>query len=196
MNDIISLLRQMQLAIKCPKKKKNEYAGYMYRTCDDIMEAANKAIPEACSVGVSDEVVLIGERYYVKATASFLHAGQSIDRTGYAREPLVKKGQDEPQITGTASSYARKLALSGLLMLDDGVDDDATNMHIEPMTPPGKPIEGLSVIENLRNEIKIRQNINPSYKRAVEVVLTKKDKKLNDLDEEGLEWLLKLSLKD
>lgn len=121
-------LAEVQQALKVPKDQKNAYAGYRYRTCGAILEAVKPHMKDA-TVTLSDELVLVGERYYVKATATFKGEDEA-SVTAYAREPLSKKGNDEPQITGTASTYARKMALGGLFAIDDSAEDpDATNDH-------------------------------------------------------------------
>lgn len=126
-------IASVQKALKAPKGQYNSFGKYHYRSCEDILEAAK---PLCCDNGivltVSDELVLIGERYYIKATAT-LHDTDSpivVSNTAYARESADKKGMDECQITGTASSYARKYALNGLFCIDDTKDADTDEyMH-------------------------------------------------------------------
>lgn len=126
---IFQKLRNVQQKLKAPKGQYNSFGKYKYRSCEDIMEAAKPVChEEKLNLTVTDDIVLIGDRYYVKALAS-VHddEGNSVITTGLAREPENKKGMDESQITGAASSYARKYALAGLLALDDTKDADATN---------------------------------------------------------------------
>ena len=120
-------LMQAQSELKAPKGQYNSFGKYKYRSCEDILEALKPVLAKAKAiVTVTDELLLIGDRYYVKATAIFLDAetGESVSGTAYAREEETKKGMDGAQITGTASSYARKYALNGLFLIDDTKDAD------------------------------------------------------------------------
>lgn len=123
MSEIYKELKSVQQSISAPKSQFNKFGNYGYRNCEDILNAFKKIKTDA-SIILSDEIVLVGERYYLKATASFRLGNEALFNTAYAREPLVKKGMDESQITGTASSYARKYALNGLLAIDDTKDAD------------------------------------------------------------------------
>ena len=131
---IYTKLAIIQKKLKCEKSQYNSFGKYKYRSCEDILKAVKPLLDETKTVlTLSDELVAIGERYYVKATATLLDAEESkdvpfISTTAYAREEETKKGMDGSQITGTASSYARKYALGGLFDIDDGIDSDATNM--------------------------------------------------------------------
>ena len=120
---IYEKLSAIQVKLNAPKKQYNSYGRYNYRSCEDILEGLKPHLEETkTAVTVNDEIVLIGERYYVKATAT-LHdceSDKSVSNTAYAREELTKKGMDASQITGSTSSYARKYALmvcSVLMML-------------------------------------------------------------------------------
>lgn len=130
---IYAKLATIQKKLKCEKSQYNSFGKYKYRSCEDILKAVKPLLDETKTVlTLSDELVAIGERYYVKATATLLDTEESkdvpfISTTAYAREEETKKGMDGSQITGTASSYARKYALGGLFDIDDGIDSDATN---------------------------------------------------------------------
>jgi hypothetical protein len=118
-------LKRIQQQLKAPKSQRNSFGNYNYRSCEDILEAVKPLLAEEkAMLLLSDELVQIGERYYVKATARFVQDSESIEVTAYAREAEIKKGMDESQITGTASSYARKYALNGLFLIDDTKDAD------------------------------------------------------------------------
>ena len=124
---IYQKLAEVQIELKAPKNKKNTFGGYNYRSCEDILEALKPILSRhEALVTISDEIVEIGGRIYVKATAMFSDQkeGTAIQVTAYAREAESKKGMDDSQITGTASSYARKYALNGLLLIDDTKDAD------------------------------------------------------------------------
>lgn len=125
---IYETLSKVQQELKAPKGQYNNFGKYSFRSCEDILEAVKPILAGLKAVIVlSDELTMIGDRYYIKATAT-LHAGsESVSTTAYAREEQEKKGMDGSQITGSSSSYARKYALSGLLALDDTKDSDATN---------------------------------------------------------------------
>lgn len=123
---IYAALAAVQSELKAPKGQFNKFGGYHYRSCEDILEAV-KPILKAhdLALHLADEPAMVGERYYIKATATLTDfAGQQISSTAYARESLDKKGMDDSQITGTASSYARKYALNGLFCIDDTKDAD------------------------------------------------------------------------
>lgn len=126
-------LIQIQQRLKAPKKNKNTFGGYNYRSCEDILEAVKPICHElGCLINICDEIVEVGGRIYVKATASIYNAdGQCFSATAYAREEETKKGMDAAQITGSASSYARKYALNGLLAIDDTKDADTNEYQIK-----------------------------------------------------------------
>ena len=120
-------LTTIQLDLKAPKSKRNNFGNYNYRSCEDILEAVKPLLAaNMCSLTLDDDVLCIGDRVYVKATATLTdHAeGATISTHAFAREAETKKGMDESQITGTASSYARKYALNGLFAIDDTKDAD------------------------------------------------------------------------
>ena len=123
-------LINIQQALKAPKNQRNSFGGYNYRSAEDILEAVKPLLfKEDVCLSISDEIVNIGNRFYIKATVSLFGSdGKEIAKTSaFAREADTKKGQDESQITGAASSYARKYALNGMFCIDDTKDADATN---------------------------------------------------------------------
>lgn len=124
-------LNLIQTKLNAPKNQRNTFGNYNYRSCEDILEALKPLLKETgCTVTISDDIVLIGDRYYIKATATITNeSGESISNSAFAREPLNRKGSDESQITGATSSYARKYALNGLFCIDDNKDPDVTNTH-------------------------------------------------------------------
>lgn len=119
----------IQSELKAPKSQFNKFGGYKYRKAEDILEAAKPLLAkQKCTLIITDDVVLIGNRIYVKATAIIKNEkGECETSTGWAREEETKKGMDGSQITGASSSYARKYALNGLFAIDDNQDSDATN---------------------------------------------------------------------
>lgn len=136
---LIEKLMNIQTELKVPKNQLNKFGGYKFRNCEDILEAVKPiCAKQKCVVTVSDEVQHIGDRYYIIATAS-LHDTESDDiirATANAREEETKKGMDASQISGSASSYARKYALNGLFAIDDTKDSDTTNKHGEDEMEP------------------------------------------------------------
>lgn len=136
--NIYSKLAIIQKDLNAPKNQKNSFGGYNYRSCEDILEAVKPLLAaNNVTLVLSDDVILLGERFYVKATAKIIDigTGDTIENTALAREEETKKGMDASQITGASSSYARKYALNGLFCIDDNKDSDKTNVgEPEPET--------------------------------------------------------------
>ena len=132
MGNVYLKLVEVQNKLKAPKNQFNKFGNYAYRNCEDILEALKPILSEVKAVvNISDEVVLVGERYYIKATVKFIDAetGEVVEASAMAREEENKKGMDSSQLTGSTSSYARKYALNGLFAIDDTKDSDTTNTH-------------------------------------------------------------------
>ena len=130
----MSILQQIQSELKAPKGLKNNFGNYSYRSAEDILSAVKPLLQKhGVSLIISDDIVGVEGRVYVQATATLWLDDKDCEplarSTGFAREALTKKGMDDAQITGSASSYARKYALNGLLCIDDTKDPDATNTH-------------------------------------------------------------------
>lgn len=142
MGNITTTLNAIQTALKAPKSQYNKFGKYSYRSCEDILEAVKPFLRDLGAVLViNDEIVQIGERYYVKATATLTAEGESISATAYAREAEEQVGMQASQLTGSTSSYARKYALNGLMCIDDNKDADSTNTNgkdEKPSTAPSK----------------------------------------------------------
>lgn len=125
----IDKLVGIQTELKAPKNQFNKFGGYKYRSCEDILEAAKPHLKKyKMALTISDEIVNIGDRIYVKATARVEDGSRAMEVSAFAREPESKKGMDDSQITGTASSYARKYALNGLFAIDDTKDADSNEV--------------------------------------------------------------------
>ena len=153
---IYEKLLAVQNELKAPKDKRNNFGGYNYRSCEGILEAVKPLLQaQGLMLTIKDEVVNIGDRYYVRATVLLddISSNGEIAITALAREEETKKGMDASQITGTASSYARKYALNGLFLIDDTKDADTdefhrttqengqkTNVATQPNQPPSKKI--------------------------------------------------------
>lgn len=126
------ILQEIQQKLKAPKGQFNSFGGYHYRSCEDIVEALKPILAEyGAAIILSDEIVAVGERVYVKATATLKTKDAEYSTNAFAREPAAKKGMDESQITGAASSYARKYALNGLFGIDDTKDADTMDNREE-----------------------------------------------------------------
>lgn len=118
----------IQSMLKAPKGQYNSFGKYNYRSCEDILEGVKPLLAEQeLILTIEDSIEMIGDRYYVKATATLSDGTNSISTSAYARESLDKKGMDASQVTGATSSYARKYALNGLLCIDDTKDADTMN---------------------------------------------------------------------
>lgn len=129
-------MTQIQAEIKAPKNNYNSFGKYKYRSAEDILEAAKPVLAKyGCYLTLRDEILMLGERYYVKATATICGDDEQIETCAYAREEDSKKGMDGSQITGTASSYARKYALNGLFCLDDTKDADTDEYQMSRRAP-------------------------------------------------------------
>jgi hypothetical protein len=123
-------LIKIQTELKAPKNQRNNFGNYNYRSAEDILEALKPLLKEnGCLLYLTDSIECVGGRNYVKATVTFIEGEKTLSVNGFAREEETKKGMDGSQITGAASSYARKYALNGLFLIDDNKDSDYTNTH-------------------------------------------------------------------
>ena len=142
--NIYEKLQKIQSSLKAPRSQYNKFGNYKYRKAEDILEAVKPLLSEyGCTLVCSDELMLIGDRYYIKASVTITDIKDEdahITATAYAREEDEKKGMDGSQVTGASSSYARKYALNGLLCIDDTADSDTTNVGDSEAAPaPKKP---------------------------------------------------------
>lgn len=148
----MGVLTQIQSELKAPKNQRNNFGNYNYRSCEDILEALKPILKNHnADLILSDEVVEVGGRVYIKATANFKAGDETAIGTGFAREAETKKGMDESQITGTASSYARKYALNGLFLIDDSKDADTNeyrNVQQKPLTPEAMGMKKASQVKS------------------------------------------------
>ena len=148
---IKKLLSDIQKNLHAPKSQYNAFGKYKYRKAEDILEGVKPHLVEGSFLLISDEIISVGDRIYVKATATLKYGDDEISTSAFARESLTKKGMDDSQITGSTSSYARKYALNGLFLIDDNQDPDAGKAEDEPTpvkkkqpvkkAPPVKPVE-------------------------------------------------------
>lgn len=150
-------LAAVQRELKAPKGQFNSFGKYKYRSCEDILEALKPVLGKhGCAVTLSDEVVQVGERFYIRATASIMdcESGERAFNTAFAREDADKKGMDGSQITGTASSYARKYALNGLFLIDDTKDADTDAYHEQTTGERPKEDPKISAAKAKANDVK------------------------------------------
>lgn len=142
MKKITEKLHLIQTELKAPKGQYNSFGKYSYRSCEDITEGVKPLLIKTKTIlTLSDEIVQVGDRYYVKATAKLSDGEEEIEVSGFAREEENKKGMDGSQVTGASSSYARKYALNGLFAIDDTKDSDTANDGDKPNTKEEKTTE-------------------------------------------------------
>jgi hypothetical protein len=134
--NVYETLSAIQTELSAPKGQFNKFGGYAYRSCEDILEALKPLLKKhkAC-VTINDEIVTVGDRFYIKATAALHAEGETVTASALAREALDKKGMDAAQVTGSTSSYARKYALNGLFAIDDNKDPDDPQSSPAPSKP-------------------------------------------------------------
>lgn len=176
MKELVKQIAKIQQELKAPKNQRNNFGGYNYRSCEDILEAVKPLLGDLI-LTITDDVVAVGERIYVKATATITDGENSVSNTAFAREAEARKGMDDSQITGATSSYARKYALNGLLCIDDTKDADATNTHDADATnthdkDEPKPAEKAKATREER-----KQKIENLIKTAEDVIVKVKDHK-------------------
>lgn len=174
----------IQKVLFVPKEQKNTFGGYNYRTTEDILAAVKEPLAEnKCTLYLSNEVVQVGDRYYVQATATLvdLESGEKMEVKAQAREEETKKGMDSSQITGAATSYARKYALAGLFCIDNEKDSDATNRHED------KQLSKDELVKDAENRSRLIKYINSKQEaeKAMKFVLDRyKKEAIGKLTEE------------
>lgn len=167
-------LLTVQMELKAPKSQYNKFGGYNYRSTEDILQAVKPLLKkDNDNLSLSDEPIIVGDWHYIKATATFTDKNDKTTvSTGYAREAANKKGMDDSQITGTASSYARKYALNGLFLIDDTKDADTDEYHNQqrssarhqPARKRPAPQKQMSQLQKNQQEYKkLRQQIIESF---------------------------------
>lgn len=195
-------LHRIQKSLKAPKGQYNSFGKYHYRSCEDILEGLKAVLETGETVTITDKIVMIGNRFYVEATASFCYGGQCVSSTGYAREPESRKGMDESQVTGSTSSYARKYALNALFLIDDTKDADATNDHgkkeekQEPkaQTKEEKKAEAIKTYgqETIETYELIAEAINSSKdEKQVDMILKVRASDIEKMPEQVRAWVAK-----
>lgn len=169
---IYTKLAKIQKDLKAPKNQYNSFGKYPYRSCEDILEGLKLVIGDLV-VTISDDIKMVGDRIYVVATVTLSDGKESISNTAFARESLTKKGMDDSQITGTASSYARKYALNGLFLIDDTKDADSMdNSDHGSQAKKPNPVDHSAVIKqytgaNQETRNKMWPTLNPDQQIAI-----------------------------
>ena len=185
---IHSQLLAVQAQLKAPKGQFNNFGNYKYRSCEDILESVKPLLAEhGLTLSLSDSVQEVGGRIYVKATAYLANEeSEGVYTEAFAREEETKKGMDASQITGAASSYARKYALNGLFLIDDTKDSDSTNTHgKEPeakVAPAPAPAKEGSIMDKAVNYLKAARDRQEAY----ESVMKHYGEKLTDAQKASL----------
>ena len=167
-------LSQIQAKLNAPKGQYNNFGKYSYRNAEDILAAVKPFVEElGVDLTISDDIVVVGERIYVKATAMLTNEkGETRQTTAFAREPQTKKGMDDSQVTGASSSYARKYALNGLFAIDDTKDADSMDNRQQEKSTTSKPKDPLnSTFGAISKQYQQRNNITEQemYARINEV---------------------------
>lgn len=189
-------LTKVQSELKAPKNNKNNFGGYQYRSCEDVLESLKPILLKyELFMSISDEIIEVGNRIYVKATVKVFDDINEECVSAFAREDEGKKGFDLSQLTGATSSYARKYALNGMFLIDDTKDADATNTHgkeLEKPTTQTAPIR--SKISDL-NKVKIALGDNReavlSQLRASYIMTSEEAKSLGLTEEEMKQQTIK-----
>ena len=200
-------LIEVQNKLKAPKSQYNSFGKYNYRNAEDILEAVKPILENVgATIFIKDSIELIGDRFYVKATVSFvdIESGSVIETSALARESEEKKGMDSAQVTGATSSYARKYALNGLLLIDDTKDNDHDSMHQTDNKEPKKE-ENKPNYDNKEKEEVIQKivakigNDSERKKKIIDMMKQKYDKTYSDFKYYKLDQLqavLKAVLED
>ena len=169
MSTFIEKLNKIQTELNAPKDAYNSFGKYKYRSAESILQAVKPLLAkQGLILTISDSVIQIAERFYIQTTAKITDGKENVETTALAREPLLKKGMDDSQITGATSSYARKYALCGLLAIDDNKDADALNKHEEEEEEriTLKTEEIINSLKNASNLEQLKELFGYSWKYA------------------------------
>lgn len=157
MNKIYAALAKIQRELKAPKNLYNSFGKYSYRNAEGILEAVKPLLGDMALI-INDEPVMIGERYYIRATVTLTDGNESVSAVAYAREDAEKRGMDGCQLTGACSSYARKYALNALLMIDDSKDSDDDSLSPKNPANETKPIPKATTPAKVTTQAKVPTN--------------------------------------
>jgi hypothetical protein len=170
-------LNFIQVNLNAPKNLYNNFGKYSYRNTEGILAGVKPLLKETnCTLTISDTIIEVGGRVYVRATASLNHESESISVDGWAREEENKKGMDASQLTGATSSYARKYALNGLFAIDDTVDADGYNTHgKDEVVKPSTPKATTPTKAKLTDLAKVKTALKNNREATIELLNTKYD---------------------
>lgn len=188
--NVYEKLMNVQAGLKAPKGQFNSFGKYNYRSCEDILESVKPLlVANKLLLTVDDEVVLIGDRYYIKSTAGVtdIENGERVYTSALAREDETKKGMDLSQVTGSTSSYARKYALNGLFCIDDTKDSDSTNMHGKE----GKKADAKLTEKQVSRLYALSKKAGLDKDKTDKHLLSKFNKKVEDLTKEEYDFMCK-----
>ena len=176
-------LKKIQAELKAPKGQYNSFGKYYYRSAESILEAVKPLLAKyGAELTLSDDIIEVGGRIYVKAIATITDGTGKVTATAFAREPEEKKGMDGSQITGTASSYARKYALNGLFLIDDTKDADTDEYHNQTTEP--------SIQVKVETYKKLQAEINRTGTSLKSLCAAYKIKQLSEITEEQAQQAL------
>ena len=167
----------IQSSLNVPKGQFNAFGKYKYRSCEDILAALKPLLKQNdCTLTISDDIMQVGNRFYIKATASLTNSnGEQVTVTAFAREEDSKKGMDASQVTGAASSYARKYALNGLFAIDDTKDADALNVNPQYTQPVQAPFPPPQNAQQASQQLSQSDLFQAYAKPAIEQATTKEE---------------------
>lgn len=194
-------LISIQSELKAPKNQKNNFGNYKYRSCEDILEAVKPLlVKEGLLLTLNDELVMVGDRYYIKTTAKLVSKNSGCLTTAYAREEETKKGMDSSQITGAASSYARKYALNAMFLIDDNKDSDNTSNGMQTgkkeapkPTTDSNVVDGQSKLQLAINKMQEKIANAPTLRELEKLRLSiKKARENNILNDEQFGYITNL----
>ena len=168
--EFIKRVAEIQRNLKAPKSQRNAFGKYNYRNCEDILTAANPLLG-GLVLTLSDDIIMVGDRIYVKVTANITDGVDEISNTAFAREALTKKGMDESQITGAASSYARKYALNGLFLIDDTKDADHQSVGLGVKTEELSQQDADWIAAVQDNPENLKTILDPTYRARIKSLI-------------------------
>lgn len=198
MSELTELLVKVQNELHAPKNQFNKFGNYKYRNQEDILEAVKPLLlKHSLTLTIFDDLVFIGDRYYIKATCGLRHGSNEVKVTAFAREQQTRKGMDESQVTGSASSYARKYALNGMFLIDDTKDADSMDNSPSKKTAPAKTTAKPQVKKpkmNATQYSKLKKRITEAILEDDVTVLIRSAKDTFDLAPEQLNLIEELGV--
>jgi hypothetical protein len=197
MKTLIETLGYMQKTINAPKGQYNAFGKYKYRNAEDILSSIKQAMPEGYAIRMTDEIVMVGDRYYIKSLATLFSSEHSIEAAAFARESLDKKGMDSAQVSGSTSSYARKYALCALFAIDDSKLEPAEDIdaqdnreaHIsyeDKIQDIGEELNMQCDLDDLRLKTRVMVERHPHLRDAIVNIASERAKLIKAMREEPI----------